>query len=501
MYEYALVVALATATQLSADSLEDSLAGKPPWRRLFLDAMVVEEQSKLSRVFHSARKYERNPVITKDKPWEGWGPYLYGTVMWDGGKLRMWYQCIEQGDRACYAESSDGLRWMKPELNLVEFEGSKANNLFVEKNQCHIPSVIRVRDPKDPEQRWFMLCHGRQIGAHAAFSPDGLNWAWHESTSGKSLFETFDVINAFWDPYNQRYTATYKTVNRRHRAVGIALSEDGVTWTKPVQGAVFGADDLDPDPTQIYGMPVFPYQGMYIGLPWIYHSRWIKYGKYTDPQVMYEAQVGSPCTVDVQMAWSWDLISWTRTPKREPFIALGPAGSFDCCQIYTARAPVIVGDELWFYYGGFNKLHDQNSNTVGAIGLAKLRLDGFCSMRARSDEGWFISRREVFRTPKVIINAATTADGYVTAELLDRNNNVIEGFSREECILFTGDSVRAELSWKTKAFSQEELSRDRKIRFYMKNADLYSYLPADIDTSLDTGRADYGVRVHQPRPR
>ena len=39
-------------------------------------------------------------------------------------------------------------------------------------------------------------------------------------------------------------------------------------------------DDLDPDATQVYGMPVFPYQGMYVGLPWIYHSRWMKYGAY-----------------------------------------------------------------------------------------------------------------------------------------------------------------------------------------------------------------------------
>ena len=29
----------------------------------------------------------------------------------------------------CYATSVDGLTWNKPELNLVEFKGSKANNI------------------------------------------------------------------------------------------------------------------------------------------------------------------------------------------------------------------------------------------------------------------------------------------------------------------------------------------------------------------------------------
>ena len=30
---------------------------------------------------------------------------------------------------ACYAESRDGFHWVKPELGLFEFEGSKKNNI------------------------------------------------------------------------------------------------------------------------------------------------------------------------------------------------------------------------------------------------------------------------------------------------------------------------------------------------------------------------------------
>ncbi len=234
-------------------------------------------------------------------------------------------------------------------------------------------------------------------------------------------------------------------------------------------------------------MPVFPYQGMYIGLPWIYHARWIKYGEYTSPKVMYEAQEGSPCTVDVQLAWSWNLIQWTRTPERKPFIALGTKPAWDWGMIYTARAPVIVGDKLYFYYGGFDNIHDVG-DVRGAIGLAILRLDGFCSMQAGEKEGWLISRREVFRTPKVTINAKTCQDGYVAAELLDRNNNVIKGFSRADCVPFKEDAVRGVLEWKTKTFPADMIDADKKIRFLLKDADLYSYLPADIDTEKDDGR-------------
>ena len=122
----------------------------------------------------------------------------------------------------------------------------------------------------------------------------------------------------------------------------------GLHWTKPFDGAVLGADDLDPDATQVYGAPVFPYQKIYIGLPWIYHARWIKYGRYSSPDRMYEAQQGSPLTIDVQLAWSWDLINWTRSPTRGPFIPLGTKGSFDSGMVFTARAPVVVNDKLSF---------------------------------------------------------------------------------------------------------------------------------------------------------
>jgi len=475
-------VTLPAGAALSKPVYDLELAGEPPFRRLFLDAMVVEESYGLERVFHQAEKYRDNPIIRKDKHWEDWGPYLYGTVMWDDGKLKMWYQAI--GNQygpirgiVGYAESHDGIHWVKPSLGIFEYQGSRENNIVETNENFHIPSVFKISPSS-----WIMYGYGRDIGPHLAYSNDGLRWT---GSTDKPLFESSDVVNFFYDPYDARWVAMYKTVNRRHRAVGVAFSEDGITWRKPIESAVFGADDLDPDATQIYGMPVFPYQGMYIGLPWIYHARYIKYGRYDSPKVMYEAQEGSPCTTDVQLAWSWDLICWTRTSKREPFISLGKEGDFDSKQIYTARAPVIVGDRLYFYYGGYDKTHDDYENTHAAIGLATLRLDGFCSMHAGDKEGWLISRREVFRTPKVIINASVGKGGYVSAEILDRHNRVIPGFSRNECVPFKGDSVRHVLQWNTKSFPNEVANADKKIRFFLKNADLYSYLPTDIDTTRD----------------
>jgi hypothetical protein len=475
----------AEAVDPSSKFLEETLAGAPSPRRTFLDATVLEETYGLTRVFHAAEKHEAGPVLVKDQPWEGWGPYLYGTVLRDGDRFKLWYTCIGQDSGfVCYAESTNGLHWIKPPLGLYEFHGSTSNNIVA---RIVEPSVVPVRHPAIPDDSWALFYWAGDKGATAAFSADGLHWDWPHAKD--KLFPTSDVVNFFFDPYHQRYTATYKTPSRRHRAVGIASSSDGVTWTKPIDGPVFTADDLDADATQVYGMPVFPYQGMYVGLPWIYHARFLKYGDYSVDR-MNEAQMDSPRTVDVQMAWSWDLIHWTRTPERRPFLGLGEQGSWDDGMIFTARAPVVVGDELWFYYGGFDRVHDDYKGIQGAIGLATLRVDGFCSWQAGAEEGQACSRREVFLTPEIYINARTDCDGYVTAELLDVKDRVLPGFGRKECLRFEGDATDHLLHWQRREFSVKEARAVKKIRFYLRNADLFSYWPKELDTRLDRGNRE-----------
>ncbi len=477
------------ATQVEPVEAELSGPARGPWRRLFLDATVIEEQQGLTRVFHAAGKHPANPLIRRDQPWEAvsaiTGPYVYGTVFREQGRFRLWYELHNRGSHTGYAESADGLNWTKPKLGLIRFQGSTDNNLVVSVfdreatgGVCHNPSVIRCPGPSDPQKRYALFGFDRDVGPRVAFSADGLRWRFAPETASEPLFRSSDVVNFFYDPLQERFCATWKTRNRRGRAVGVAWSKDGLVWTKPFDGPVFVADDLDPDATQIYGMPVFPYQGLYIGLPWMYLARYIKYGSYS-AQRMYAAQEDSPRAMEVQLAWSWDLVNWTRPPQRPQFIPRTP-GQWDGGMIVTARAPVRVGNELWFYYGGCDGFHDDR-RVNAAIGLATLRRDGFCSMRAGAVEGWLISRREPAREPRVLINARTERDGYVAAELLDRKNRVLPGFSRRESVPFSGDSVEHELRWKTTRFAAGQAPGDYKIRFWLRNADLFSYLPGGLD--------------------
>ena len=138
----------------SVTSPNDELAGpaKGPWRRLFLDATTVEEQQGLTRQFHSAEKHAGNPLIVADRPWEGTSaitsPYVYGTVLKDGQRYRMWYQVQFQGNHVGYAESSDAVHWEKPTLDIIHYQGQSTNFVVSEFDaeksggRCHNPNVI-----------------------------------------------------------------------------------------------------------------------------------------------------------------------------------------------------------------------------------------------------------------------------------------------------------------------------------------------------------------------
>jgi hypothetical protein len=65
----------------------------------------------------------------------------YATIIKDGDKIRMYYRggpadaSAGKGEGStsyfCMAESKDGITWVKPNFGLVEFEGSKNNNILL----------------------------------------------------------------------------------------------------------------------------------------------------------------------------------------------------------------------------------------------------------------------------------------------------------------------------------------------------------------------------------
>jgi hypothetical protein len=115
---------------------------------------------------------------------------FYGTVIPLDGKLRMWYLAQGSQDqperdgsqlRVCYAESEDGVSWRKPELGLVDYHGSRRNNIVaIRDGRCDFAAFPVLHDPEDPDpkRRYKTVFESHVYGNRisVAFSPDGLSW-------------------------------------------------------------------------------------------------------------------------------------------------------------------------------------------------------------------------------------------------------------------------------------------------------------------------------------
>ena len=91
----------------------------------------------------------------------------YGTVCRVGEELWMWYLGQDDRDdtwfqRICFARSTDGYHWEKPDLGLVSYHGDTHNNL-VDLNQGshHVQACVVFHDPDDPDpsRRFKMAYH------------------------------------------------------------------------------------------------------------------------------------------------------------------------------------------------------------------------------------------------------------------------------------------------------------------------------------------------------
>src|SRR5881628_1016625 len=121
---------------LAAQGGDGASALAPGRRQLFLDDAVVAEMSGLQRAFHRPEK--RGPVLKADVPSDGRYVSAVSAPMWIApeGVYKLVYEARPGNDssaavnRYALAVSRDGVRWEKPRLGLVEFQGSTANNLF-----------------------------------------------------------------------------------------------------------------------------------------------------------------------------------------------------------------------------------------------------------------------------------------------------------------------------------------------------------------------------------
>jgi len=521
------------ASSIDIGSVKQLFVG--PWTEDGRDEYLVDTMRNVTMTMNEARVTGER-LLVNDRPWEGTARVDNRQfVLKDGDIFRMYYSALVRDPQSsqvpfsrvlCYAESSDGIHWDKPNLGLWEWEGSRDNNIILPNDDFEYvfpaatcPAVFIDPVAKSPDEKYKMFLHiypwkGGDYGdlkplrkAQYPFcSPDGIRWKLMNPrrVNGRAADTQFSV---FWDQRVGQYVS-YTRV-KPPRMVGRAVSDDFLHWRG--ETTVMAADEADlaslpplSDKLDLrfggldfYGGNVTKYSeadNVYISLLQV-HSHW-KVGVDHTYQIASQEAPGQeqavsenmaasrkpqqlPATLDVQLATSRDGVHWNRAPGRKPFIRLGPQGSFWSKQIWSEGNAIRVGDELWMYFTGLDVPHNSLQSVLpsnGAKSRAVLRLDGFISADVDYHGGEMTTRPLIFSGSKLQLNLATGAGGFVKVEIQDEDGKPITGFAlSDEADEISGNYIRVFATWNGETDVSSLAGQPIRLRFVMRDSKLYSF--------------------------
>ncbi len=459
-------------------------------KQLFVDNFIVERQDNVFRVLNQPAKYHANPVIELEPTQKVGGEehiIAMGNVMYDEEErlFKMWYECADYTwsfNLIAYATSEDGIHWERPNLGIIDFRGSRENNFVFHRGQRNVTAGIYKDAVAAEPSSLYKMIYNCGDGVGVAFSADGLRWRPVPETRVAKISDSPHSV--MWEPRLHRYVAHSRHWEKMDFADGYGYggpsgngsrvvlqseSEDFLNWT--AYGIIMAPDDHDPPWTrQFYNMEWMPYEDVYFGFIAAYHVLPGMEPKITPGAAWMDK-------VDIQLAFSRDNRAWMRAGERQVFIPNGPlADDFDWGMVYVMQHPLVVGDEIWFYYVGFNGFHwatKRHELQGGAVGLAKLRLDGFVSMDA--GEGALTTKPLTMAGDRLVVNADASL-GSLAVEVLDSEGRPIPGYSREDAEFIASDNARHTVSWNGNSDAAALRDQPIALRFHLQRAKLYSFV-------------------------
>jgi len=488
----AVVVVVSQMSVATAADNEKAFRVPPGERQLFLDDVGISKVDNLRRTMHQPAK--RGAVIIPDQTWETTLQTRCSPV-WDDerGVYKIWMITstnIPGLAGTSYAESKDGLRWTKPVLRQTTIKGSLENN-FISVVHGHawpengIENV--VYDPDEPDRlRRFKGFYG-VFNRKPMVSADGIRWRLLDA----AVLPSSDESNLSYDRKQKAFIATLKRGGPFGRSHGIWTSQDFANWKDT--GVLFHADELDQKlgrenikarradsklqiqrplwdirdsykghtaehKVDVYNIGLFRYEGLYIGTPSMFHSndnRWNKDGFHL-----------------IQLVCSRDLKTFKRLGSRKAFIGPSPIGknAYDLTQLIGPSAPVIRGDELWFYYTGIQyRAQPKNvEHNAGAICLAVLRRDGFISLDSDGTEGTIQTEPFESTGSELFVNV-DAPKGELRVDVLDGAGKAVA-----QSKPLNGDLLSEQVAWAEGTIAKMK-GQNVSLRFTLRDGQFYSY--------------------------
>ncbi len=435
-------------------------------RQLFVDDFWIAELNGVTLRLHEPVR--REVAIAADHPWEK-GGVSYMVTFRDGDCFRAWYRCDHEmpprGARKpliAYAESDDGVHWEKPRLGLIEFQGSKDNNLVWAGPGNNMAPFLDGNPDAPADERYKAIVRDKFV--FALVSPDGLRWRLmqEEPILTDGPFDSHNI--AFWDEWRSEYVAYTRGV------AGKGNFKGGVRWIRRATSKDFrNWTQLEPIDTgeapfeHFYTNACVPYErapNTYLMFP----SRFVVE---REPIEGWEYGLG---VSDIVFMSSRDGLHFDRT-FMEAFIRPGlDKGNWHERALYMERGILQTSPTELSLYG----MENWRLPTVHIRRFA-LRTDGFVSANAGYSGGEFITRPLVFEGDALELNYSTSAVGFVRVEIQDAEGHPQPGFALNDCPEIFGDEIEGTVRWENGSDVSALAGNPVRLRFALKDADLFAF--------------------------
>ncbi len=431
------------------------------------------------------------PWLKPEKPWErsGIGPK---TVLHEDGRYRLWYGCgwtvrdravvapdgrlklgsDGGGSGVCYAESEDGLNWKRVSMGMLEFEGSRDNNLIAFNALAGINGHIFIDPNAPPEERYkttsltnirLFRPDAKSMGGilGAAVSPDGIHWKRLPEPLWDTYFNNDGVPSIYFDGKLKKYVMLMRQNYPRRRSIARAETSDFRRWPHPTLVLTPGPEESPSD--DFYNNTYLHYPGTentHLMVASVYHR--------------------DTSLVDLRMATSLDGIVWNWI-SRESIVELGEPGGWAGGSMYAVSSMVqlpdgriavpIVGSS-WSHNEWWKVRFQKDREWPRGIGWATWE-DGRLAGIEAAQEGRFTTQRFRFQGKPVEVNLRTHGDsGSVAVELMvegDPNRKVYPAQP------ISGNHLWVPLAWKDGEGVGNLAGKTVRLRFRLFNAKIFGF--------------------------
>ena len=484
--------------------------------QLFIDQSLIASTAGAQLVQHAP--HSGGYALKSEKPWEGDTLYISSIFRYQG-QYRMLYRGVDKRTDSetyhlCLATSRDGITWERPSLGLIDFDGSRDNNIVADGNGNRLANCFTFYDPRaetpaDQRVKAFVWSDGKRYYHYSANRPerqlivlgsaDGRVFRdfGFKSNLASQRINAFDGGSIFWSSAEQTFIGYFRWWDEKPapharllgdwmfpragvRSVFRSTSKDLVNWTEEIPMS-YG----DTPREHFYETGTFPY----FRAPQLYVALANRFNP--GRRALTLAEEHALKVRSVPDSHGVRRLTFTSDANDLILLLAKPGGS-----VYARpflEAFMRPGDNLgnWSSRSNYPPQHGglwatsatemsflvtrQHFQPANHIERMILRIDGFASMKAPYAGGEFITVPLIYTGDHLELNFSTSGAGEIRVEVQDASGKALPGLALDDCDPVIGDRIAGRVSWRGRESLSGYVGLPVRLRIKLFDADVYSF--------------------------